>query len=282
MAYRIFLAACFSAALLLLPFGLEKVNHTFHPGKIAVNIPYNPTWDSDFPSNEISAVLARPFFYLGRGAQAFVFESEDGKFVLKLFRGTPKFHPWKRWLRTTLSGKKERTRLEDKIPPLFNACQMAYTELRDWTGLVYMHLNPTKDLLPTSRLVSCLRRSTRVDLNQSRFVLQKKGKTIADTFQYAIENNDREKGVRLVRSFASLLQERSRKNISNSDKTLWTNFGFVGETAIEWDFGRYYYNPDLQTNGGREKEVAVFRESLQEFLDTHANHWAIQVKDFFP
>jgi len=280
MFYRLFMAvSCLGA--LFLPFGLEKINHTFHPGKIAVDIPYNQAWDSDSPSNEISAVLARPFFYLGRGAQAFVFESEDGQFVLKLFRGTPKFHPWKRWLRKTISGKKERTRLEDKIPPLFGACQMAYTELRDWTGLVYMHLNPTTDLLPSSRLVSGFRRNTRVNLNQSRFVLQKKGDSIADTFLDAIEKNDRDKAVRLVRSFASLLEERSLKNISNSDKTLWYNFGFVGETAIEWDFGRYYYNPDLQTKSGREKEVAEFRESLQEFLDTKAADWAIQVKDFF-
>jgi hypothetical protein len=273
-------ALCFSAAMLFLPFWVERVNGTFRLVKVAIDIPFNPAWKSDLLSNDVRSVFSRPFFYLGRGAQAFVFESEDGRFVLKLFRGSPRIHPWMRFVRNTLRGKKERTSVKDKIPPLFAACKLAYTEARALTGIVYMHLNTTTNELQSTFLINRMKRKIPVDLNQCRFVLQKKGRSISDGFMDAIEKKDRGKYVRLAQSVVSLLKERTEKKISNSDTTLWYNFGFLDETAIEWDFGRYYYNPDLNQLPVREQEMRFFTHSLQEFLNRAAPEWPINLEEF--
>ena len=84
---------------------------------------------------------------------------------------------------------------------------------------------------------------------------------------------------RLARAFVSLLEERTLKNIGNLDRTIWYNFGFVGETAIEWDFGRYYHNPDFHDRSFREREIQLFTKSLQRFLDDIAPDWPVDLSE---
>ena len=56
----------------------------------------NPEWEFPQPSAEeqeqIDAILSQKFTYLARGSQAFAFVSEDGRYVLKLFK-QHKWHP---------------------------------------------------------------------------------------------------------------------------------------------------------------------------------------------
>lgn len=273
-------ALCFSTAMLSLPFFVERANGSFRLAKIAIKLPSDPAWDSPLHSPEARDVLSNPFSYVSRGAQAYVFASEDGQFVLKLFRGSPRSHRWNRYLRHRFLGKKERRGVLEKIPALFAACQLAYTKVPELTGLVYMHLNATKDLLPNTFLINGMKKKIPIDLNHCRFVLQKKGRPIRDSFLEAVHANDQAKYRRLARAFVSLLEERTLKNIGNLDRTIWYNFGFVGETAIEWDFGRYYYNPDFQDRSFREQEIALFTKSLQRFLDDLAPDWPVNLSEY--
>lgn len=278
---KIVLSLSFSIACLSLPFWVEKSNGAFRLIKVAIDLPFNLAWEANPPSAEVCELFARPFSYLGRGAQAFVFESEDQAFVLKLFRGSPKMHPAMRFWRHTIRDKRVRSSEEKKIPPLFAACCLAYQKVSTLTGLRYMHLNPTKAELPNIILINRMGKKIPVDLNQCRFVLQRKGVPIQDAFQNAFRENDRLKFTRLAQAFVALLKERTSKNISNSDKTLWYNCGFVGETAIEWDFGRYSTNPKLETKEGKEQEMRTFTTPLQQFLERLAPEWPVNLEALF-
>ena len=274
---KILLALLFSASMIYLPCWIEQANDSFRLTKVSIDVPFNPSWTSEPPSSEIQTLFSGPFHYLGKGAQAFVFESEDGRFVLKLFRGSPKIHPWMHWVCKRVMGKRDRKTALEKIPPLFDACLLAYNQASDLTGLIYLHLNATKSLLPSIDLVNRVKKTIPIDLNKYRFVVQKKGKPIGEVFRDAIENQDKEKCIRLAKSVISLLKERTSRNIGNLDKTLWYNFGFVGETAIEWDFGRYYSNPNFTDPLSREREIRIFTNSLQTFLQQNAPDWSINL-----
>jgi hypothetical protein len=278
---KVFCVLCFSMAVLSLPFWVQKRNGAFRLVKVDIDLPFNPAWESDPPSEALHRLLSRPFFYIGRGAQAFVFESEDHSLVLKLFRGSPKLHPAMRFWRHTLRKKRVRSLVEKKIPPLFSACHLAYREVRALTGLCTMHLNQTRDVLPHTTLLNRMGKKIAIDLNQCRFVLQKKGVPIQDAFRNARKENDHPKFIRLAQSFVTMLQERVSKNISNSDKTLWYNSGFVEETAIEWDFGRYGLNPKLTNPSEKEKEMRSFTDPLQQFLQNLAPDWPVNLEAFF-
>ena len=273
---KVLRALIFTISMISLPFFVERGNGAFRLSKIAIELPFNPSWESPPLSPEVSAVLSHPFSYLSKGAQAYVFTSEDGQYVLKVFRGSPRSHPWNRILRHQLLGKRERRSAIAKLPPLFAACQLANT-VPELTGLVYMHLNATKNGLPKIHLINGMKKKIPIDLNQCRFVLQKKGRPLAEHFLAAVEANDQAKCRRLAQSFVSLLEERTLRNIGNLDRTIWYNFGFVGEKAIEWDFGRYYLNPDFQDQVCRDQEIQLFTRSLQLFLDEIAPHWPVNL-----
>ncbi|HEV7738720.1 MAG TPA: hypothetical protein VGO47_15270, partial [Chlamydiales bacterium] len=163
---KILAALSFSAAMLSLPLFVERANGAFRLAKIAIELPFNAAWESSLPSPAEWTVLSNPFSYVSRGAQAYVFASEDGQFVLKVFRGSPRSHCWNRYLRSYFLGKRERRSVSEKIPALFAACQLAYTKVPELTGLVYMHLNATKDLLPKTLLINGMKRKIPIDLNQ--------------------------------------------------------------------------------------------------------------------
>jgi hypothetical protein len=116
-----------------------------------------------------------------------------------------------------------------------------------------------------------------VDLNRCCFAIQKKGVSVSTVFRQAIEENDRDKYERLAQSFVSLVQERASRNIANLDKKMGENFGFIGEQAIEWDFGNYAVNLNLSGQEAREAEILIFTRNLQEFLDRTSPEWPVLV-----
>jgi hypothetical protein len=273
------LALVFSAAMIYLPCWIEQANGSFRLAKTMIDVPFNSAWESEPPSPELCMVLARPFFYLGRGAQAFVFASEDGQYVIKLFRSSPKIHPWRQCIRKNFLKRRDRRTAEQKIQLLFGACKLAYTKAPDLTGLQYIHLNATKDLPTNTYLVNRMGRKIPVDLNRCRFAIQKKGLSVSQTFAEAIREKDKEKYLRLANSFVSLVQKRASRNICNLDKKMGENFGFLGETAIEWDFGNYAANESLQEKSLREAEIQIFTRNFQEFLDRTSPDWQVMLTE---
>lgn len=264
---RTILTLLFSAAMLYLPSIIEQANGSFRLPKVAIDVPFNPAWEGDAPSPELASLFSKPFHYLGRGMQAFVFASEDGQYVIKLFRASPKIHPWRQFIRTKFLGRNEKRTPREKIELLFGACKLAYSHAADLTGLVYIHLNPTNDLFASTTLVNRMGRKIPVDLNRCRFAIQKRGVSVTKTLKAAIAENDREKYNRLIRSFHHLVEERASRNICNLDKKLGENFGFIGEEAIEWDFGSYSFNANLSDPKAKAHEIEIFAKNLQKFLD---------------
>src|ERR1700722_581245 len=61
----------------------------FRIANITHDIPYHPEWDTSLSHEELAqlkSILDQPFTYIGKGAQAYAFASEDGKYVLKFFK----------------------------------------------------------------------------------------------------------------------------------------------------------------------------------------------------
>ncbi|NGX54131.1 MAG: hypothetical protein K1000chlam4_00856, partial [Chlamydiae bacterium] len=62
----------------------------FAPSKIQSDLTHDQRWEipslSDEERESLLHLLDQPFTYLGKGSQCFVFESNDGEVVLKIFR----------------------------------------------------------------------------------------------------------------------------------------------------------------------------------------------------
>src|SRR5579872_1944076 len=112
-------------------FALEKISSILTP---------RPEWEitplSPQKIDEIRKLLAQPFTYLNKGAQAYVFESQDKRYVLKFFRHSHMRPPF--WLdllpplplfQEIVSKKRERA--AGKLSRDFGSYKIAYEEFKE-------------------------------------------------------------------------------------------------------------------------------------------------------
>lgn len=237
---RTLLFLFFLALTLSIPFGAKKCTQGFRLAKLQLDFPSEPRWDFELDPN-VKSILDQPYHFLGKGAQSYVFESKDGKYVVKLFRFDRKKDP-------------------QKIACVFEACKLAYENLREETGLIYIHLNPTPEMLPLFEATDPLGRSIKIPLDPLRFAVQKKAESFEKIFLEA--KGDPIAMQKRIDQLRLLLQTRVAKGIWNKDPNLSRNFGFLEDRAIEFDFGNYRQNPSLD----QKKEITRFSKKLDHWL----------------
>src|SRR5262249_31769779 len=123
---------------------------------ISTVLPYNPNLDvhtlSARDSEQLKLILDQPYTYLGKGCQAYVFESQDHKYVIKFFKYQRyKLKPWLAYFPALPAIVKYRQQKLDhkqkKLERFFMSWKVAFDHLKKETGLLYVHLNTTQNLL---------------------------------------------------------------------------------------------------------------------------------------
>jgi len=200
---------------------------------------------------EVEALLAQPFYFLASGGQSYVFISQDGSIVLKLFKHHH-MRLWK-WLhQLPLPHAFESVRqqfLEKRLhqsPQFLESCQIAYQSFRERTGLIYLHLNKTTHFRNHVLLVDNLGIVHPIDPNTTDFALQRKGVLPHRKFKQLLERHDLESFKRCIDSIVTLIFERCQQGIGDRDLNIRRNLAFLGEQAIEIDLGSYTHAPHLK------------------------------------
>src|SRR3989344_6079777 len=118
----------FSTLVLSFPAGFKRLTCGFKLAKMHFDHPFRLDWEVDpiLSQDQLHAILTQPFSYLGKGAQCYVLQSADGRYVIKLFRYDASLRQ--------CPAKREK---------LFTACLLAYHRAREETGVLYLHLNLT-------------------------------------------------------------------------------------------------------------------------------------------
>lgn len=237
----IFVITC--TCFLSVPALFKQVTCGFKIAKLSQAISFTKEWDlpSDVSQEELFQILSQPFVYLDRGAQSYVFVSQDDQYVLKLYR-IPR---------------------ESSLWNLFSASVLAYKKAKEETGLVFVHLNRTENTLPITSIRAPIGRTFQIALDHYHFALQKK----AIPFQKAIEIACLSKDFSLLQkrldAWMELLDARIAKGIENTDTAFYRNSGFLGDKAIEIDFGNYV-DGSFSLDREKEKHVKRFEDWLKK------------------
>ena len=223
---------------LVLIVGLERLIRTqtngFRFDKIIAEFPYNPDWAVEIGA--IPEVLNQPFYFLGSGAQTYSFIGEDRKTVLKFFKHyhcwpnsrTLRKLPWP-WKEKVLQGRERR------IESIFSSAALAYKALPEQTQVIHLHLNPGEGKLPPLVIYDKIGIRYQVDLNQTPFLLQKKGALL-----YPYLKKHPEEGKAMIDSFFAHIHNLAKAGISNSDKHLGRNVGVCEGKVIHLDIGSFF------------------------------------------
>jgi hypothetical protein len=223
----------------------KKQTDGFTVASTQFDLPRNPDW----ATLERAVGLEQKFTYLGRGAQSYVFASEDGQYVLKLFR--------KRYLR--------KSRREAKLVKEFNSYKLAYDVLRKETALVYLHLNKTTHLRQKITLVDRLGIEHPLDADQTYFLVQKKAELLYPGLEKLAREEKIEAAKEALTRLVGLLVTRCQKGIFDKDPDLNTNFGLLKEEPVQIDIGRF--KKDLA-----RADANVYREEVRRVTD-HLHQW---------
>lgn len=255
--------------LLLLCISAWRLSDGFTLSKITADLPHNPRYDiTPPPLGPIRTILSQPYHYIGKGSQSFVFESEDGNYILKFFR-------LNRYRLPTLQQKlplppflahiqneKQRTK-QNKLTRLFTSCTLAYTELKHETALIYIHLNKTTNLTTELTLIDNLHRTHTLDLDTHAFVLQKKGEQVLPHLDRLLKQGRHKEAQSALTSLTNLIQKRIDKGIIDGDAEVHKNAGFYNGEAVFLDIGAF-------RKGHTPPEMSHLTRKLDTWLEKRA------------
>lgn len=251
-AMRVFVLILFVGFCGGIVYGYKQLSHGFRLGKCLINWPYVAEWEIPDPTPEIVSVLSKPFSYYGKGNQCFVFLSQDGSYVLKLFRADRFRLPFNdQKLRKSL-GAKTRKDLFPHERNLKNltSYHLAYSLAKKQTGVVFIHLNPKPGSLPNLLIQDALGRTHAIDPAKYRFALQKKAERLKP------KREEKE-------CFCAFLQDLKDLGLVNLDLKIGSNFGKLDGKIVQIDVGNFIYCPEK----AEENRLALqkkFEESLNK------------------
>jgi hypothetical protein len=218
---------------------------TFRPvERFSKDRPHDERWNvhslDEQEKHEIGKILDQKFTYTSRGAQAFVFFSEDRNYVLKLFRKSRFEAPW--WVHLVPGGfHYKKKKVDSKTANLikdFTSYQLAFDHLKEETGLLLVHLNASNNFQKTVSLVEGSK-EFKIELDRYDYILQKRGELVCPTIEQFLENNDLASAKTALRSLLEVFRTRLDKGIADHEPNIGKNFAFIGAQALEIDVGRF-------------------------------------------
>ncbi len=233
----------------------------FSVAKITSNFSHHPEWDvKNQDEAQLGSLLSQPFRYLGAGSQSYAFVSEDGKTVLKFFRMKHQiFH-----LKDLFMGNRSQERKENLFS-IYASHKIAFEEMKEDAGLIYLHLNKTNHLNKKVKLIDRLHRTYTVDLDQVEFVVQERAELIFDRLKGLLHDHNGLNNA--LTEVMQLVQRRIDRGIADHDKAVTHNFGFVGDRAIQLDVGRIFH-AHKPPNKTRERERIL--ERIDKWLEAQS------------
>jgi hypothetical protein len=267
--------ALYFLSIVLLCIGAARFCHHQTKGFRLTKVQHN--WDpnaTDVLSQEeihlIRSVFAYPFRYLGRGKQSFAFSSDDGMHVVKIFNNT---HQRKIALFRMLShipflnkwALQKAELWEIKLAKAFDSYRIAFTEMKDKTGLIFMHLGATQSLPPLT-VIDALNIHHRLDSNTLGFLIQKKGQLVYPALEEMIQTHAIARAEQTLCKLLDLFLWKFHQGISDSDPLIRTNFAVLDDEVIQIDVGPFSKNSYLSDPEKMHVELRRITASLKNWL----------------
>lgn len=240
-----------------------RATDDFRISNIMYDMPYHAEWEipalSAKEKNDLDAILNQKFTYIGKGAQSYVFGSEDQKYVVKFFKFKhlrpsllvqvlPDVAPF------TSYKQKVAARKQRKLYGVFTGYKLAYDVDKDNSALVFIQLNPTHSAKEI-KLVDKLGFNRTVDLGEVAFIVQEKGQTLRNVLAELLNQGDVATAKKRIGQIFDLYLSEYSKGIYDHDHGVMQNAGFIGERPIHLDVGKL-------NNDDRMRQPEVYQEDL--------------------
>lgn len=241
--------------------------------------PFNPMWEghplTPQESLEVEQAMGESYTYYGCGGQSYIFFSDSDRYVLKLFKQKNFTYPvWLSYLPVPYLldryKEKKRWKRDDKLFRDFSSYKTAFDDLQPFTGVIYIHLNPTSHLNRAITITDNLGIQHQIDLDRFDFILQKKAEYVYDRINDAVRDGDIEKAKRATAQVIHFIVNRCKLGYHDRDPNIRTNCGFIGEDMVKIDVGRLVYREEIKEPKVYLNELAKITAPFKAWLqDEH-------------
>ncbi len=257
--------------------GLARFTHHetrgFRLAKIRDNLAPDQVWlpaDSHLPC----PLLQQRYFFLSRGLQSFVFASEDGEYVIKIFNNRHSFFAKAFNALSTCPiigtwAKKRALYHQLKWKQAFTSYRIAHEMLREEAAIIYTHLDPTNHLPSSLLLIDCLQIPHSIDPNKTGFILQRRCPSFYSMLLQYIESNETDQAQQALDALIDLFLLKYQKGIADNDPLIRTNYGFLEGRPVQIDLGPFSLNPALKDPQLYQPELRKTLQSLKNWLNLH-------------
>jgi len=241
-----------------------QITDDFRIANMTYEIPFHREWEIPALTAEekakIDQIVSQKFSYLGKGAQSYVFLSDDGKYVLKFFKFKhlkpsafhsllPRIPPFAHY------RDKEEERKKHKLESVFTGHRLAYETHKQESGLVFIHLNKTQNLHRTVTVYDKIGLTSQIPLDDVVFVIQERGETLRTVLNALMKEGNLSLAKQRIRQVFDLYISEYKKGIYDHDHGVMHNTGFIGEHPLHLDIGKL--NKD-----DRLKDPKVYRQDF--------------------
>lgn len=252
---------------------LYEYTHDFRVEYISSPITYHPEWEiKGLPSNkEIRPLFSQSFKYLGKGGQAYAFESEDGKYVLKfvkfkflqprlkhqLISFIPFFEDW---------NNNEMERRLRKFHDFYLGYKCAFEVNQKNSGLLYLHFNPTFNQFGSVTIFDRNGLKHTVDLDQTVFIVQKKSKMLNELLVNLLDHGQVEEAKRKIEKILDMYLAHYQMGLHDLGFGVIHNTGFSGDLPIHVDLGKMTWDEDIMRQECYKTDLVTIASKIEEWL----------------
>ena len=255
-----------------------KKNDGFSVGQIYSSFKPTENWNAEVNSKistqELSSILSKEFFYLGKGHQSFVFENKADQIVIKFYKFPSEMRSFA-FLAHPLSGlKKKRKEIIrynlDKYHKTKESHKLAFNNFFKESKLLSAQLSKTLDCPYEITIVDRIGNKYKVLLKNTHFLIQKKGSLLFDQLDKLLIESRIEDIKEIISNTVDFMQKRALGRIIDLDPAIEKNFGLIAMLPFQLDTGRLAYNLTEPTKEEAYQEALHLTAPIKEWVISHA------------
>jgi len=231
----------------------------------AIKILYLKPRPKSLSVNEIThlkELIKRPYTYLDRGRQSFVFISEDKKNILKFFDA--------RCLKETsffsFPSKNDIARCQRKLKSLLDGYKIASIYDFKNSALIFWQLQPNPDIAEVVVVKDRFGLSHTIPLAQVTFVIQKVATPTRVDISNLLDKGNVEKAKEHLGMIVDMYLQEYSKGLYDTDHNFMYNTGFIEDQPVRIDLGRLKFD-------NRMKKTEFFASDLEAVAIKRLDGW---------
>jgi hypothetical protein len=223
---------------------------------------------SDEEKRELDQLFSRSFTFFGKSNHAYLFLSEDHKYVIKFLKRSaiaPK--SWLSYIPFSFNPYyQDYCQKQEEQKKIFSAYQTAFAKFKEETGVVYMHLTPTHVWQKKISIFDKNGKLYAVELDKTSFYVQKRAQLIYPRIAELMRTKDIDPAKNIITSILSLIDFLGKKGVCDHDLTLYKNIGLINDRAVQLAISKLQLEDLCAHSSTHKLNIPVITEPFRRWI----------------